>query len=249
MHLPRVPRSGLVLCLLVLAACGVGCKKPASRPNATQSLFETKQLSAFATPNPEPETPKYVRKEKNDRGTPAEVTEMRQALRNLDQVSSFRATMLIPSSDGTATGELEYVQKQGIHGTLSINGQFISELYKLNGSIYFRHGTSSWENVSDDANSRVIVDGFEQAVRFSNDPSASIRDIARITKTEMDPRGCKAYTFWQYTLSGEEETYRFCLQNGYPVGITKLTSSGNVEIYYRDIDKPISLKTPVVGTR
>lgn len=247
MHLLRTSRFGLLLGLLVLTTSGFGCKKPTTRPTLSKSLLESSQLSAFATPNPKPAEPPYVRKEKTDRGVPPEVVEMRQTLRNLNQTTSFRATLLIPSAEGTATGELEYVQSQGIHGTLSINGQFISELYKIDQTIYFKQGTSTWRDLTTDPEAREAVTGFQQAVNFSDDPGTAIRDIARITKTEQDPSGCKAYDFWQLGYDGEKETYRLCLKDGYPVSISKQTPGGTVQIHYRDINKSISLKTPVIG--
>lgn len=246
MHVSRSSRLGLVLCLLVLSASGFGCKKR-ERPNPAQSLLESSQLTTFATPNPEPEPVRYKSKEKGDRITPPEVLEMRQSLRNLSEADHFRATLSIPAPEGKAKGELEYVKNQGFHGTLFINDQFISELYSLNGQLYFRHATSSWENLTDNPNAKLAADAFREALRLPDNPNGAIRDNTRITKTSNDPAGCKAYDFWQVNTSGEKETYRFCLKDGYPTSILKKTRDGDLEIRYRDLNADIKLVAPVLG--
>jgi hypothetical protein len=244
MSFSQLSRTGLITLLLVLTLSGFGCKKRPAGPSVTQSLLESDQLTAFATPNPEPERPKYKSKEKGDRGTPPEVVEMRQTLRNLGETDRFRATMIIPAAEGKATGELEYVKSQGFHGTLSINDRFISEIYKIDDQLYFRHGTSTWQNLTNDDNAKLAASGFEQALKLPDDPAGAIRDNTRITKTENDPSGCKAYDFWQINNEGQKETYRFCIKNGYPVSIIKKTRDGDLEIRYRDINATITLTTP-----
>jgi hypothetical protein len=246
MPLSRSPRLGLIALFLILSLSGFGCKQRA-RPSVSQSLLESNQLTSFATPNPEPEAPRYVSKEKGDRMTPPEVVEMRQSLRNLSEAERFRATLTIPSPEGKARGELEYVQSQGLHGTLFINEQFVSELYNLNNQLYFRHGSSSWENLTGSEEAQDTANGFKEALQFSNDPNASIRENTRVTKTENDPSGCKAYTFWQINTSGNKENYRFCIKDSYPVSIVKKTSDGDLEIRYHDINAKINLVMPKIG--
>lgn len=246
MHISRSSRSGLIVLLLILTLSGFGCKKR-TPTTVTDSLLQSGQLTTFATPNPEPEIPKYKSKEKGDRVTPPEVIEIRQTLRNLSEADHFRASLTIPAPEGKAQGELEYVRSQGFHGSLSINSQFISEVYSLNNQLYFRHGTSSWENLTNDENAKMAASGFEQALKLPDDPNSALRDNTRITKTEMDPSGCKAYELWQINTDGDKENYRFCIKDGYPVSIIKKTRDGDLEIRYRDLDTPITLTVPKVG--
>lgn len=246
MHIPRSSRTGLTFLLLVLSLSGFGCK-PRTSPTMTQSFLESDQLTTFATPNPEPVTPTYKSKKKGDRVTPPEVIEMRQTLRNLSEADRFRATLFIPAPEGKAKGELEYVRDQGFHGTLSINDQFISEIYSLKGQLYFRHGTSTWENLTNDESAKLAASGFEQALKLPDDPSSALRDNTRVTKTENDPSGCKAYELWQINNNGDKETYRFCIKDGYPVSIIKKTRDGDLEIRYRDLDATIKLTAPTMG--
>lgn len=238
----------LGLGLLVLSMSGFGCKEPAAR-TVPASLFENSQLSAFSTPNDEPPAPIYKSRGLPERGIPAEIVEMRQTLRNLGKANQYRASMRIPTPQGIAKGELEFVRGQGFRGMLSINDQFISELYKIKGQIYFRHGTSTWANMTQDDEAKTAASGFEQALAFSTEATSSLRDSARITKTEQDTAlSCKAYEFWQINTNSEKDSFRFCLQNGYPISIKKMTSDGDIEIAYRDFDKPIILTVPTLGT-
>lgn len=246
MYILRSSRAGLIVLFLVLSLSGFGCKK-VTQPTMTDSLLQSDQLTTFATPNPEPEAPRYKSKERGDRVTPPEVIEMRQTLRNLGEADRFRATLFIPAPEGKAKGELEYVRNQGFHGTLSINDQFISELYSLNGQLYFRHGTSSWENLTNDESAKLAASGFEQALKLPDDPSGALRDNTRVTKTENDPSGCKAYELWQINTSGDKETYRFCIKDGYPTSIIKKTRDGDLEIRYRDLDASFKLVAPTLA--
>lgn len=236
-------RFGIALLCSSLVLAGFGCKKPEARKDLRNALA---QAPAFTVPKITAPTPSPYKSKGDTEGAP-EVMTVRQAVKNLAQADSFRATIIIPAPDGTARGEMEFVRGKGMHAGLSFPGAPGAEFYLKANQLVFRSGTSSWQNIGASEQGVQIRRLFQQAFpTVESTSTAFISKSARFTSIKDDPsRNCKMYEFNQYTLTGDKQRVKVCIQNSLPIYVSTPVADGDLETTYRDFNQTIPMDFPL----
>lgn len=236
-------RLGFVLLCFTLVLAGFGCKKPEARKDLRTALTQTPSLNIpkIAAPTP------AAYKSKGDTEGAPEVMIVRQAIKNLAQADSFRATLIIPAPDGKARGEMEFVRGKGMHAGLSFPGAPGAEFYLKTNQLVFRSGTSSWQDIGSSEQGVQIRQLFQQAFPTVESTSTTfISKSARFLNIKEDKdRNCKMYEFSQYTLAGDKQRVKVCIQNSLPVYVSTPVADGDLEATYRDFNQTIPLDFPL----
>ena len=232
-----------IFLISALVLFGFGCKK--DRPITQPSIQINSSSTAIPSPK-KPSTPTPIPPVAT--GPSAEVIYLRQVIKNLLQIRSFRASMIIPSSDGTVSGEIEFVRQVGLRGSLSLPGAISSEVYLMGQTIYFRSGTSSWINLSTKPEGQKAAELFQSAFSLNAEESSlPISDRAQILATSDDPLGCKLYTLTQPKSVGSgNQQSQICVKNDLPVYLKAPGDQGVVQVTYRDFNADIPLHPPEV---
>lgn len=235
----RLPIATLLGATILIVA-GFGCRRP--EPSPVPPL----PLSREAQPTTVEDTQEIPRQPDTERPTPREVTVMREALKNLTTVQSFRANITIPTGEQKAIqAELEANRANGWHGTLTVPGTPDSELYVFGADVYVRSGTSSWTNVGLEGEAARLAMFFTSALAGDEDhPTITVLDSAKILSVNDDPAGCVLYTFSQNATDGSTITARLCIADKLPTLISVDTPTGPIEIRYRDFNQNIELWPP-----
>ncbi|MSR85068.1 hypothetical protein EXS71_01335 [Candidatus Uhrbacteria bacterium] len=228
-----------------LTLFGFGCKKDTAMNKASINSFD-QPATTSTQPIKKPTTPTQP--------TPAapapssDILYLKQVMKNLLQVRSFRASMSVPSTDGTLTGEIEFVRQGGLHGTLNLPGQITSEVYLLGQDIFFRTGTSTWINLSAKPEGKKAAELFQSAFSLNADEtSIPISNSARVLGISDDPQGCKLYTITQSKSDGSgPQQSQICVKNDLPVYLKAPGDQGIVQVSYRDFNTDIKLNPPSV---
>lgn len=238
-------RLPIVVGALSLALLGFGCRRPEPTPVPPLPLARDSQPSMTNEADiQEPRTPD------TERPTPHEVKLMREALANLTKLTSFRATVAIPTGEQKVIrGDLEVNREGGWHGTLTVPGTPVSELYVFGSDVYVKNGTSSWTNVGLTGESARLATFFSSALAGDTEqgPAITILDSAKILSTTDDPSGCLLYAFSQGAADGSTITARICVADKLPTLIAVDTPTGPIEIRYRDFNQEINLWPPTDG--
>lgn len=241
-HGMRRPPLSLLLPLVLLPLLGFGCKERRS----DEAFFAPGGL-AFAPP---PKREPYVSKKTKEDTAAREVVELRQILANLQRAQSYRSRIRTPASNGNVAAELLFSKRNGLHGILQLADGNRSELFLRNQTIFVRYGSSTWENITGDAEAATIRDQLADTLFVNEDGTSGLllRDSAKLTSIKDDPAGCKLYALEQTFFQPEKLTQKLeiCTKNGYPARIKSVTPQGTVEISYdRFDDAGILAEAPV----
>jgi hypothetical protein len=233
-------RSLLLGSLLALALTGFGCKsteQPASNqpavPNAAATDTGSVAVSAPAA-----------------NGVSRDVLYARQVLRNLSQANSFRASMTVPTASGPVSTNLDYNRTTGLSGTIQIpdgaGGKQSADLYVNDKEIWFRQGTSSWQNLTNTEDGQNFRAVFQNAFNYQDRYQSTVADTASLTSKTDDPSaGCTRYAFTQPTNNGGTQTFTLCVSADLPVYLTIDGPFGQIEVHYRDVNGKVDVKKPV----
>ena len=234
-------RVYLVAPLLAVALFGFGCKstdKPSDQvPNAV-SPVDSGAKASVPVVNPTPV------------GVSPDVLYARQVLRNLSQANTFRASMIVPTATGRVSTNLDYNRDGGLYGSIEIPGENgttqSANLFANDTEIYFRQGTSSWQNLSNTEDGKNFQAVFQNAFNYQNRYQSTVADTATLTSKTDDPAaGCSRYAFTQPTGNGGTQTFTLCVKADLPVYLTIDGPFGQIEVRYRDINGKVDVKRPV----
>lgn len=230
-------KSILAASLLTLALLGFGCKKPDPQPTVPNAAVPADNSAAVPTPNqPAP-------------GISRDVIYARQVLRNLSQASSFRASMVVPSAGGIINTTLDYSRANGLIGkvTLPTNaGPQTAELYATDAEIWFREGTSTWQNLSNTEEGQGFRTIFQNAFGYQSQYQSTVSDTAKLTaKDEDTSANCTRHAFIQTVGTGTEQRFTLCIAADLPVYLTIEGPYGQIEVRYRDVNGNVEVKKPV----
>lgn len=220
--------------IVLLALGGFGCKKITTYqyPPTAGGLGASKGTTNDE--NPLAATP-----------TADAFDEVRRVVENLSHATSFRAHLILPTTNGSATGELEYQKDEGFHGTLQLPGSIMTELYAIGPDLWFRTHDSVWTNLKDTPQGAQTAETFRGAFTFGDVTSTLFLNDMKLVETTTDRDGCERYVF-ERGAAPNNETMQICVKNNLPVYISSVTSDAKFEIRYRDFGQKISLKAPVI---
>ncbi len=237
----------LVILLLVFPLLGFGCKKdPVIKPGTNYPVDaaypvvrkpSTDKTAATVTSTQNKTQPVTAPTKKDP-----DITYLQKVMENFDAANSFRATLSIPIKDGTATGSVELSRATGLHGKLAMPTNITTEIYLVGSDIFFRANTSTWENLTNTEEGKQLAELFRIAFSVDGSGSTAIPDTAQIMGTGRDPSGCKLYVYTEPDRNGSNQ---ICVKDDLPVRVVSQMDYGNVEVYYRDFNQPITITAPV----
>jgi hypothetical protein len=225
--------------LIILAAFGFGCKSTtAPTPPVPNAVAPVGQPASTAVTNPAPA------------GVSRDVLYARQVLRNLSQAKTFRATMSVPTAGGQVATSLDYSRDNGIYGTIQIpnaaGGTQSANLFADDKEIWFRQGTSTWQNLTNTTDGKNFQAVFQNAFNYQDRYQSTVSDTATLTSKTDDPSaGCSRYAFTQSTDNGGAQTFTLCVSQDLPVYLTIDGPFGQIEVRYRDVNGKVDVKRPV----
>jgi len=232
-------RSPLLVSLLALAVFGFGCKPAQPQtppvPNATAPVT---QPASVPVTNDAPA------------GVSRDVLYARQVLRNLSQASTFRASMNVPTANGLVATNLDYNRDTGLYGTIQIpgtsGGSQTANLFANDKEIWFRQGTSTWQDLSNTQDGKNFQAVFQNAFNYQDRYQSTVSDTATLTSKTDDPAaGCQRYAFSQPTDNGGTQTFTLCVNADLPVYLTIDGPFGQIEVHYRDVNGKVEVHKPV----
>lgn len=230
-----VGRRFLLGSLALLALGGFGCKKTPTYDYST-ALNNLRAPTRGAITQPSaPVTPE----------TANAFDEVRRVVENLSQADSFRAHLILPTTDGSATGELEFEKEEGFHGTLQFPGALRTELYAIGSDLWFRASGADWTNLKNTPEGTNTAQMFRSAFTFGDVTSTLFLKEMKLVDTVDDRDGCKRYVFERPSAEGGETT-NVCVKNNLPVYIASTSPTAHFEIRYRDFGQKIELKAPII---
>lgn len=235
----------LIPCL-ALASFGFGCKEPTYEANQA-----TNWRGVIQDPSPRPRAitalpPKQTQKLFDTVQPEApELPLLRQALSNLANAKSFKATLTLPPAEGQTTptqGQLVFDRAKGFRGTITINPQVKSEVLVVDNQIYFRANTTTWQTITYTPDGDRLQAFFRVAFLDPNRPiKLLVSDSAKVLETKDDPRGCRRYVYTEALPSGDTAKTSLCIQDNFPVSIINEYAEGNTEVTYSDINQPVDI--------
>lgn len=240
-------RLSIVTCASLIASLllfGFGCRK--TNTIDTESLRESpsivKPTKKIDIP---PKPPTKPRSAYTEHAPAPEIFYIRQAWRELVGIDTFRARFTLPSASGNVTGSMEYSRDEGVHAEMNLGKQGTSELYILYGDVYFRSNSSTWENVTNTPDGDKLAQFFRIAFPGKNSTSTIfISDSATILEIKDDPRGCKQYSYSEFSAERGKEVSRLCIKNNLPMIMNKVYPDGETEIVYFDYNAPLKIGSP-----
>lgn len=233
-------RSRLLLPLLALSLFGFGCKKTETPPvpNAVAPIdgASAAQTSAKTEPAANP-------------GVSRDVLYARQVLRNLSQAATFRASMVVPSAGGIINTTLDYSRADGLMGKVAIPtdaGSQTAELFANDTEIWFREGTSTWQDLSNSEEGKNFKAIFQNAFGYQGQYQSTVADNAKLlSKDEDTSANCTRHAFTQTLDTGSEQKFTLCIARDLPVYLTIDGPFGQIEVRYRDVNGKVDVKKPV----
>ncbi len=236
----------LFLALFGMALFGFGCKEP-SYQAATVTNWRGAIQDPGAARKPSSPPPPKVRQKRIDtvQPLPPEVPVLRQALANLGNANSFKATLILPPADGQTTpvqGTLLFDRARGFRGTITLNAQTKSDILSINGQVYFRANTSTWQAVTYTEEGNRLQAFFQVAFpKTAKSNKFLVSDSTRILEVADDTRGCKRYVYTEILPTGDTAKTTLCLKNGFPAYIINEYAEGTTEVSYSEINEPVNI--------
>ncbi len=232
-------RSLLLLPLLGLALVGFGCRQPETSPQVPNAVTP---INGGNTQTPTANAP-------TDAGISRDVLYARQVLRNLNQASAFRASMVVPSAGGIINTVLDYNRLNGLIGRVTVptdSGPQTAELYANDTEIWFRDGTSTWQDLSNTEEGRSFKAVFQNAFGYQGQYQSTVADNARLLSKEEDTSAnCTRHAFIQTLNTGSEQRFTLCAAGDLPVYLTIEGPFGQIEVRYKDVNGNVEVKKPV----
>lgn len=196
-----------------------------------------------------PSAPAPIAKRKSfDTETPTapEVFILRQALSNLGSADSFRASLILPPTEGGTEpikGELLFNRDRGFRGTININPQLKSEVFVINEQVYFRANTTTWENITQQSEGANLLAFFNIAFPTKEgDKTTRVSDKAKILDVSEDQKNlCRRYTYSEIVPNGDLVKTILCIKDGLPSYIVNEYAEGNTEVHYSEVNQKIDL--------
>jgi hypothetical protein len=232
-------RSRLIVPLLLIAVFGFGCKKAEPTP-ATPPVPNAEAPTATSVPVTAPVNV----------GVSRDVLYARQVLRNLSEANAFRASMVVPTANGIVTTSLDYSRANGILGTIQVptadGGKQSADLFANDAEIWFRQGTSTWQNLTNTPEGKNFQTVFQNAFNYQDRYQSTVADTATLTsKTDDASAGCSRYAFAQTSENGGTQTFTLCVTADLPVYLTIDGPFGQIEVHYKDVNGTVDVKRPV----
>jgi hypothetical protein len=232
-------RPLLIVPLLVLSLFGFGCKKEEPAP-VNPPVPNAEAPTATSVPVTAPVNV----------GVSRDVLYARQVLRNLSEANAFRASMVVPTANGIVTTNLDYNRMSGILGTIQIptadGGKQTADLFASDSEIWFRQGTSTWQNLTNTPDGKNFQTVFQNAFNYQDRYQSTVADTATLTsKTDDASEGCSRYAFTQPTENGGTQTFTLCVTADLPVYLTIDGPFGQIEVHYKDVNGAVDVKKPV----
>ncbi|MCK9361272.1 hypothetical protein M0Q28_03505 [Patescibacteria group bacterium] len=232
-------KSILLASFIGLSLFGFGCRKPEPTqpqvPNAVAPINGVTQTPGTATPV-EP-------------GISRDVLYARQVLRNLSQATAFRASMVVPSAGGIINTVLDYNRVNGLIGRVTLPtdaGPQTAELFANDTEIWFREGTSTWQNLSNTEEGQSFKNIFQNAFGYQGQYQSTVADNAKlVSKDEDTSANCTRHAFTQTLNTGSEQHFTLCVARDLPVYLTIEGPFGQIEVRYRDVNGNVEVKKPV----
>jgi hypothetical protein len=175
-----------------------------------------------------------------------DVLYLRQVFTRFSKTRSFRADLRIPTDAGQAAGQVTFVRDQGLYGILDLPQDIKAEVLMRQGQIFFRAGTSSWINLSDQPEGKQMLELFQKSLAIDETAVGYLPDHAVVTAIINDPEGCRLYTVDQ-SETVAPHLVGICVKNEMPVRLTAETDNGPIEVRYRDFNANLTL--PVVSLK
>ncbi|MEI7512648.1 MAG: hypothetical protein WCK01_04290 [Candidatus Uhrbacteria bacterium] len=234
-------RTFLIAPLLTIALFGFGCKSTEAPAPQIPNAVVPNDSAPVSVPVPTSTTPV---------GVSPDVLYARQVLRNLSQANSFRASMKVPTANGRVATNLEYSRTGGLSGSIEIPGDNgatqTANLFANDSEIWFRQGTTTWQNLSNTEDGKNFQAVFQNAFNYQNRYQSTVADTATLTSKTDDPvEACSRYAFNQPTGNGGTQTFTLCVKADLPVYLTIDGPFGQIEVHYRDINGNVEVKRPV----
>lgn len=232
-------RSYLLLPLLALSLFGFGCKKTETPP-VPNAVAPIDGAAAAQTPTTD---------EKTNPGVSRDILYARQVLRNLSQASAFRASMVVPSAGGIINTVLDYNRINGLLGKVTIPtdvGPQTAELFANETEIWFREGTSTWQNLSNTEEGKNFKAIFQNAFGYQGQYQSTVADNAKLLSKDEDTSvNCTRHAFTQVLDTGSEQKFTLCIARDLPVYLTIDGPFGQIEVRYRDVNGKVDVQKPV----
>lgn len=239
-------RLPLLIALFALATFGFGCKEPSYQASTVTNWRGAIQDPGVARKPTTPSPPKATRKRADTvQPVPSEVPILRQALTNLGNANSFKATLTLPPADGQTTpvqGTLLFDRERGFRGSITLNPQAKSDILSINGQIYFRANTSTWQTITYTEEGDRLQAFFQVAFPSKSKPNRLlVSDSTRILEVADDARGCKRYVYSEILPTGDTAKTTLCIKNGFPAYIVNEYAEGATEVSYSEINEPVTI--------
>ncbi|MBP6944931.1 hypothetical protein KBD61_00395 [Patescibacteria group bacterium] len=239
-------RLPLLVSFFGLALFGFGCKEPSYQANTVTNWRGAIQDPGAARKPSSPIPPKVTQKRVDTvQPLPAEVPVLRQALTNLGNANSFKATLTLPPADGQTTpvqGSLLFDRARGFRGSITLNAQAKSDILSINGQVYFRANTSTWQAITYTEEGDRLQAFFQVAFPNKSKPNQLlVSDSTRILEVADDSRGCKRYVYTEILPTGDTAKTTLCIKNGFPAYIINEYAEGATEVSYSEINEPVNI--------
>ena len=246
-HLMRFASIGMVLGTVALF--GFGCKSPeeklAERIRNAEQIQEVAEGTETDSEDREFD-PNY---EVDDTPNPSpQILYLREVMRNLGRAETFRAKVDVPVQGGEADISVDFNNAVGLYGRMriDIDGELtITDVFLSGDQIHFRSNTSTWTNISDTEDGRVLQAMFQRATLPSLGAESFVSEYAQMEEQTNDSSGCELYAFKQYNeLRARVELYQICVEDNFPKYIITESPFGQQRIDYSDINAFVDVQHP-----
>ena len=227
-------RSKVVtLCALAcIAVIGAGCVRRPGQP------FFSSATPTWAIP------PSPAESDAPAPSNPKE--ELKMALDAFKALTSFRATVSLPTKDGVLTGSLDFQKPDRFHATIKTGNVEPIEIIIVKDSLYLRNKEISWIDFSKKSGSKDVSNSLKAAL--SGDSSLDklvLGDAAEIKKTMDEDAQCVQYSTTLKTEKGEQIPVDVCVANGLPKRVTMTTAQGAFIVDYHDYNAIFLIERPL----
>ncbi len=220
------PSSALGIFLVTLALFGLGCKK--GTPNSTIST--PKHIVPFVQPSPVLEPHEAVR----------------EAVKNFQQVKSFRANVSITTDQGTLAAKLEFMKPNRFRGNVDLGKNGKAELIVVDDSLYMKVNDQKWMALSNKKGSKTIGETMKNALNGdANLQNLGLDPKVDIVKSRDDKNSCDRYTTKLKTADGNTSDVQLCIAAGLPTQLDITTPQGPVHIEYYDYNTVFLIEKPI----
>lgn len=240
------------LCVLLgaVALLGFGCKSPQEKLQERIREAQEAATRAFGGGSEEESEPKRDpnRVIDNKPDPSPEILYLRDVMRNLGRAETFRAKVDVPIQGGEADISIDFNNTIGMYGRLRIeldDELTVSDIFMSDDQIHFRANTSTWTNISDTDDGRVLQALFQRVTSPNRAAEKFVSEYAKVEQQTEHDSGCSLYAFKQYNeLRARVETYQICVQDNLPRFVITESPFGEQRIDYSDINQFVDVVHP-----